>query len=150
MPSVRKLPDDATLLGMADSGMSNKEIAAQYGVTDEAVRLQLSRLGFRRGPARPDHSRYLPWRVRSDHVSDVLARRLRSYSRVQQGRPLSVSEQRLLDEWKQFMDGDNPYGLPLSVHYDRMDDEGFWLEPRQAGDRDYIHPPLETAEEQQA
>ncbi|MGI4764818.1 MAG: hypothetical protein ACRYGP_07095 [Janthinobacterium lividum] len=39
------------------------------------------------------------------------------------------------------MDGDNSYELALSVHYDRKDPEGFWLEPKHPGDRDYVHAP---------
>jgi hypothetical protein len=75
----------------------------------------------------------------------VIARRLRAYSKRQQGKPLSDTESRLLDDWMKFMDGGNSLGIPLSVHYDRSDDEGFWLEPRQPGDRDYISPPVAPA-----
>jgi hypothetical protein len=70
-----------------------------------------------------------------------MARRLRAYSRRQQGYPLDATEGRLLDEWIDYMDGGNTWGVPLSVHYERTDPEGFWLEPRRDGDRDYISPP---------
>jgi hypothetical protein len=75
----------------------------------------------------------------------VLARRLRAYSKRQQGRKLLTSEARLLDEWIQFMEGGNAAGLPLAVHYDRTDAQGFWLEARRPGDRDFIHPPPEAS-----
>lgn len=142
MASAKKLPDDETLLQLArDEGLTNQQIGDRYGTTGEAVRQQLAKLDFRRGPERPSHAHYLPWRIRADHVGDVLARRLRAYSKRQQGRKLSPTEDRLLDEWLKWMDGANPWGIAMSVHYDRMDGDGFWLEARQPGDRDYISPP---------
>lgn len=141
MPSARKLPDPDVLMKHVDEGQTNAEIGQRYGVTGEAVRQALASVGFRRAPERPNHTHYIPWRLRSDHAGDVIARRLRAYSKQRQGKQLSDTERRLLLEWQRFMDGDNSYGIPLSVHYDRTDEEGFWLEPRQAGDRDYISPP---------
>jgi hypothetical protein len=140
MASVRKLPEDTELLRLAESGLTNREIGDQHGTTGEAVRQALARMGYTRD-TRPTHAYYLPWRIRSDHAGDVLARRLRAYSKRQQGKPLTETEGRLLDEWIRFMDGGNALGVPLSVHYERSDDEGFWLEPRRNGDRDFISPP---------
>ena len=146
MPSPKKLPDGEVLVEQAVSGLSNLDIADRYGVTAEAVRQSLVKADYHRPRQRPSHAYYLPWRVRADHVGDVLARRLRAYSKRQQGRKLTVSEARLLDEWIRFMEGDNTTGLALSVHYDRTDDQGFWLEARQPGDRDFIHPPPNQAD----
>jgi len=146
MASAKKLPEDSVLIDHAQSGMTNREIGEMYGVTGEAVRQALVRAGYQReGSDRPSHAYYLPWRLRGDHVGDVLARRLRAYSKRQQGKSLNEQELRLLDEWVKFMEGGNSLGVPLSVHYSRTDEEGFWLEPRQAGDRDYISPPVEAA-----
>ena len=143
MASVRRLPEASVLQEHVERGETNREIAEHYGVTGEAVRQALVRDGIARPDSaqRPSHAHYVPWRLRGDHVNDVLARRLRSYSKHQQGRQLSETESRLLDEWMKFMEGDNSLGLPLSVHYDRNDEEGFWLEARKPGDRDYICPP---------
>jgi hypothetical protein len=145
MASVKRLPADPVLIEHAESGLTNREIGELYGTSGEAVRQALQRAGYQRPDARPSHSFYLPWKVRADHVGDVLARRLRAYSKRQQGKPLSETENRLLDDWIKFMEGANDYGIPLSVHYGRNDDEGFWLEPRQPADRDFIAPPLEAA-----
>lgn len=143
MASVRRLPSADLLREHVERGETNREIGERYGVSGEAVRQALGRYGVERPDAsrRPNHAHYVPWRLRGDHVNDVLARRLRSYSKRQQGRQLSETESRLLDEWLKFMDGDNSLGVALSVHYDRNDDEGFWLAPREARDRDYISPP---------
>lgn len=146
MASARKLPQDDVLISHVQSGMTNRDIGNMYGTSGEAVRQALARAGYEREEhlRRPSHAQFIPWKLRGDHIGDVLARRLRSYSKHKQGKALSEQEERLLDGWIKFMDGANSYGIPLSVHYSRADEEGFWLEPRQPGDRDYISPPLET------
>jgi hypothetical protein len=136
----KKLPDDKTLARLVKQGLTNKAIGELYGATGEAVRQKLLALGLRQ-QERPSHAQYLPWRIRADHVGHVLARRLRAYSKRQQLIELSEIESRRLDEWLKFMDGGNRWGLPMSVHYDRNDPDGFWLEPRAATDRDYIAAP---------
>lgn len=142
MASAKKLPPfDVLLEHVERDRMSNREIADRYGVTGEAVRQALEKGGFRRPTTRPSHAHYIPWKVRADHVGDKLARRLRAYSKRQQGKPLTDTESRLLDAWIRFMEGENADGIPLSVHYDRNDEEGFWLEARAPGDRDFISPP---------
>lgn len=144
--SGQKLPSGDALMKHVQDGLSNKQIGMMYGTTPEAVRMALAKLGVKNGPGKNDHSHYLPWRLRADHVSDPLARRLRSYSRRQQGMELTAGDARLLDEWITFMEGGNPWKVKLSVHYDRLDPDGFWLEPEKPGDRDYISPPSEAAE----
>ena len=54
---------------------------------------------------------------------------------------MTASEERLLDAWIIFMEGGNSQKLQLSVHYERTDEQGFWLEARKPGDRDHISPP---------
>lgn len=141
MPAVRKLPPLKKLVELAErDGLTNQQIADRYGTTSEAVRQAFAKADIHRTPARPSHARFLPWRIRADHVSDILARRLRTYSRIEQGLDVNETDRRLTEEWVKFMEGNNSYGLPLSVHYNRNDPDGFWLEPRQEGDRDFISP----------
>ena len=141
-PPHKRLPDCDQLRKLVGDGKTRKEIAEMYGVSYESARQALLSCGIEPQRERADMRHYLPWRHRrADHESNVLASRLRSYAKEQQGRPLTESEARLLDEWKQFMDGANRWGLPFSVHYAREDDDGFYLEPRRPGDRDYISPP---------
>lgn len=144
---VRRTPDRETLLALAEQELSNKEIAEKYGVTTEAVRQAYLREGLTppKAGSRMRHQDFIPWKhIRSDHAGDMLVRRLRYYSKRMQGKPLRNQESRLLDDWLAFMDGENRWGVPLSVHYSRT--EGFWLEPRQPGDRNYIHPPASGQE----
>lgn len=141
MAAPGKLPPFEKLMEHVNDGLINREIAELYEVTPEAVRQALARGGFIRSAGKPSHTRWLPWRLRATHNGDVLVKRLRAYSKRQQGIALGESEERLLDEWVKFMEGDNSLGVPLSVHYDRMDDEGFWLEPRQPSDDGVVSPP---------
>ena len=143
MSSGRKLPADPELIRLADQ-LSTCEIGERFGTSGEAVRQALQKAGYVKN-TRPTHGYYIPWTIRADHSGHVLARRLRSYSKRQQGKPLTDTENRLLDEWLVYMDGGNSWGVPLSVHYDRNDDEGFWLAPRRAGDRHYVAPPVVVA-----
>lgn len=140
-----RLPARDVLVELHNSGLSNKEIGVRYGTTTEAVRLALKRAGVQMPRMRNDHAHYLPWRLRADHTHDIIARRLRSYSKREQGVVLPEDEARKLERWEEFMNGDNPYGVKLAVHYDRTDPEGFWLEPRRDTDRDYISPPPHAA-----
>lgn len=138
----KKLPDCGRLQELADEGKTTQEVADEYGVTYEAARQAFARCGIERPRLRNDYRHYLPWRpIRANHQRSVLAIRLRSYAKEQQGKALKDHEPRLLDEFKRFLDGENRWGLEMSVHYDMDDPDGFWLEPRRPGDRDYISPP---------
>lgn len=141
MTMARKLPDIETLKGHVAAGLTNRQIATLYGVTPEAVRLALQKEGILNGPGRNDHSKYVPWRIKASHARHSLLNYLRLASRREQRIPLSSAEDRRLDAWMAYMDGGNPFGVPLSVHYGQDDEDGFWLAPRQAGDRNYISPP---------
>lgn len=141
--SSRRLPSCEVLREHIAAGMTKRAIAERYGVTPEAVRQQFVKCEIEAPRERPTHSHYVPWRLRADHVGHIHARRLRLYSKVQQGIRISDVNQRQLQEWTEWMDGANAAGVPLAVHYDRTDSEGFWVEPRQPGDRDYISPPIE-------
>jgi hypothetical protein len=136
-----RLPDISVVLKLLADGMSNRQIGERYEVSGEAVRLALKRHGVQLPRLRNNHAQYIPWHVRSDHANDALVCRLRIYSKHRQGIPLSERDQKILDDFEAFMNGANVYELELSVHYDRTDLEGFWLAPKVAGDRDYIHAP---------
>lgn len=142
MARNRRLPSTEVLRTLIAEGKSNTEIGQKYGVTAEAVRLMCKREGIEREPTRTDHSRYLPWRVQSNHTGDSLAKNLRRYSKDAQGEQLRPEDAEKLEIFKRFMDGDNDLGVPLSVNYSRKD--GFWVQRSVAGDRDYIHPPAES------
>ena len=140
-PRNRKLPSLEVLLALVNEGLSNTQIGARYGASGEAVRQQLKMHGIIRDHGRTMHGEYMPWRVRSNHQNHILAKRLRAYSKRQQGTPLTEDEEKLLDQWIEYMSGANPTGAPLAVHYDINDADGFWLELQVPGDHDFIHPP---------
>lgn len=142
MPAPKRLPeDDNELIALAEAGLTNQEIAERYGLkAGESVRLRFLKIGYIK-PTRRVHRDYIPWQVRHDHQGKHLAKCLRAYSSQQQGRQLSEKDSRMLDKWLKFVNGGNPWGLPLAVHYDYQDDEGFWMEPRRPGDKDYVSSP---------
>lgn len=143
MASNKKLPDCTTLAEHARNKMTRKEISLLYGVTPEAVRQAFIACGIEYETQKPNYSRFIPWRVRADHVGHPMHKMLRRYAKKQLGREMRPNEERLLEKWIKMMEGENYTSLPLSVHYNRMDDDGFWLEPKRPEDRDFIHPPAE-------
>lgn len=145
MAYSRRLPGPDKLRKHVEDGLTNRQIGELYGVSGESVRQQLERNGIQRPRRHPDHSKYLPWTIRADHAGNLIANRLRSYSKQQQRLPLSSSAERLLEEWKSWMDGGNRWGVPMSVCYSQDERDGFWIQPRQPGDEHYIHIPRQTA-----
>lgn len=143
-PSVRKLPGADVLQRHVDDGMTNVAIGEMYGVTGEAVRQALERAGISRPDSQPRIQYNLPWRMRVHHQRHRLARLLRNYEKQKRGLELPPSKATELEQWKHWMDGGNPKGLPLSVHYDLHREEGFYLKARQPGDYDYISPPVDS------
>jgi hypothetical protein len=68
-----------------------------------------------------DHSAVRPWRVKIEHVGDGIEHRLYDYSRRKQGRKLSASAERLLDDFLAFLTEHN-----VVVDYDPDTARG-WL-----------------------
>lgn len=140
-----KLPPDDELARLVREGKTVGEIAALYSASRQGVDFRLNKAGIRRDVRpRQDHQHYIPWEgMRSNHrsLTNPFYRCLLLYSRRQQGVELKPADQAVLDLWLAYMDGDNGWRRKFAVHYDRDDDQGFWLEPWQEGDRDYVHPP---------
>lgn len=136
----RRLPDEATVRNLVEEGMSDRDIASRYEVSPEAVRKFRHRYGIERPSAHADHSAYIPWKVKASHAQHPLVRRLREYSRQQQGLPLTEVEQQRVENFLLFLRGGNDLRLPLVVTYDRDRAEGFALEPARPGES-VIRPP---------
>jgi hypothetical protein len=97
MPAPRKLPDNNVLLKMREQGMTYAEIAEEYGTTGGAVYWRLRDAGGVQ--TRPDHSRYLPWKVKKDHSHARPAVLLRYLSRRDQGDVIPEAKSRQVDKW---------------------------------------------------
>ncbi|MFC7979550.1 hypothetical protein ACFUT3_30495 [Streptomyces cinereoruber] len=77
--------------------MTYEQIAEKYGVTKGAVYLQLR--DSKQTSKRKDHSKYIPWTVKTSHAQARPNAMLRLYSRRAQGETLPEVKARMLDKW---------------------------------------------------
>lgn len=129
------------------SGMSQKDIATDYGVSRSAVAQAVARFGL----TRREHIRYdreIPWTVAREHDGSVIVRRLRTLARIDRGLPVSADSRRYAEQLAQWMRENQ-----VVVQYTR--DRGFAFVPAREGvDSGYIRKPdwlleLEAAEQRQ-
>ncbi|MDL5204925.1 hypothetical protein [Streptomyces sp. ALI-76-A] len=85
------------LRSLRAQGMTYEQIGEMYGVTKGAVYLQLRDAKISK--ARPDHSRYIPWTVKTEHAQARPNAMLRLYSRREQNDPIPAVKERMLDKW---------------------------------------------------
>ncbi|MEV7589696.1 hypothetical protein AB0O42_05420 [Streptomyces sp. NPDC089922] len=78
--------------------MTYEEIAEKYGVTKGAVYWQLSAAG--QVKQRPDHKRFIPWKVKTEHAHARPAMMLRLLSRKESGdETIPDVKLRMLAKW---------------------------------------------------
>jgi hypothetical protein len=77
--------------------MTYEEIAFLYGVTKGAVYWQLQDAGLTK--VRPDHSKYIPWKIKTEHQHTKPVTMLRLHSRREQGDEIPAVKARMLDKW---------------------------------------------------
>jgi hypothetical protein len=97
MPAPRQLPTSDVLRQLRAQGKTYEEIGDMYGVTKGAVYWQLRDAGLAK--TRPDHSKYIPWKIRTDHAHAKPATMLRLHSRREQGDTIPAVKARMLDKW---------------------------------------------------
>lgn len=97
MPAPRRLPSSDVLRADRQKGLTYEEIGEKYGVTKGAVYLQLRDAKISK--PRPDHSKYIPWTVKTEHAQARPNGMLRLYSRREQGEKLPAVKERMLDKW---------------------------------------------------
>jgi hypothetical protein len=85
------------LRALRQKGKTYEEIGDMYGVTKGAVYWQLQEAGLTR--SRPDHSKYLPWKIKSEHAHAKPATMLRLHSRREQGDTIPPVKARMVDKW---------------------------------------------------
>lgn len=128
MGAPRILPDNATLIRWAESGMTHEQIAEEvYRTTGHRVaRSTVSVALHRAGVAKrlPRYEREIPWVVKSQHAMSYPARMLRDLGRIRAGNPLPAEEKERFDSWwKYIVDED------VVVCYDP--DNGFFYAPNE-------------------
>lgn len=79
-------------------GVTYKQIAEQYGVTETAVYLRLKADGLA-GDQKVSHKELIPWVVKGEHHHAHPALMLRVLSRERQGLGNSQPRKRMLDKW---------------------------------------------------
>lgn len=131
----RKLPDDDELRRLREvEGMSVREIATEYGASYEAVRLRFKGMGV---AATKTHLKYdMPWSIRPDHNNHAILKEWKKWKRRELGAAKTQAESDSVDLWVAFMEGNNSFGVPLSIGYDRS--EGFFVRRRRVGDKDFL------------
>jgi hypothetical protein len=97
MPAPRQLPTSDVLRSLRSQGKTYEEIGEMYGVTKGAVYWQLRDAGLAK--ARPDHSKYIPWKVKTEHAHAKPVTMLRLHSRREQGDTIPEVKARMLDKW---------------------------------------------------
>ena len=121
-------PDDDTLRRLVNvEHKTDREIGDRYGVTRQTVSYWRRRVGLdkARGPML-NHKDYLPWSIRGEDHGDSIAKRLREYSSMKQGKALKEEDQKRLDKFLLFLQEEN-----VVVDYDR--ERGFMLRRRTRG-----------------
>lgn len=98
MAAPRLLPDRTTLERLRRQGVTYKEIAEMYGVTDVAVYFRLKDDGLTKD-RRVSHKDLIPWKVKREHQHAHPALMLRVLSRRRQGLPNSPARDAMLDRW---------------------------------------------------
>lgn len=103
MPAPRLLPSNEELSRLVEQGLTHQQIADYWEgktgvrVSRSTVSVALSRAGLTREAMR--YREELPWKVRTDHLTQYQARMLRLLGRRRQGGELTDDEDSRLDAW---------------------------------------------------
>lgn len=103
MPAPRLLPSNDELRRLVDQGYTHQQIAQHIldttgtRVSRSTVSVALSRAGLTRETMR--YREELPWKVKTEHLTQYQARMLRLLGRRRQGVDLTDDEDSRLDAW---------------------------------------------------
>lgn len=133
MARPRTIPPIGELIKMSEDGHSHAEIAA---IVSQHLGVPVARstisAAFHRAGVSSNAQRYsqeLPWRVRSQHLSQYPARMLRLLGRQRAGLELAPGDEKRLERWLAILDRDREV-----VGYDPNTIEGFWYVPRRGSE----------------
>lgn len=124
MPRPRNLPDVTELRKLLEQGLTHLQIAAAFGVTEQAVSNQVRLHGLQ--PMPPRYADTVPWVVAKDHRTQYALRMLRLYGKQKSGQVLKPGELAALERFQSRLDGSNTV-------IDYADDIGFYLTERREG-----------------
>jgi hypothetical protein len=128
-------PPNAWLKARLAEGLTYREIAERWNresggqvTTTGAVKTLVSRQGLANRAHR--WIEFLPWVVRTEHLTHYHAKMLRLLARTERDLSISDPEQRMLDMWHERM------GPDKVVAYDRDTEDGFFVVARKPVDGD--------------
>ena len=138
--SMAKIVDEGEARRWIEEGRTYKWMAEEtlrkYNVEITPVSFShlRCRLGIERRITRDDT--LIPWDVKVEHRWDFILAMLRAEGRIRAGQPLTG---RLIQKHASFMEDLKERNLV--VYYDPDTPEGFFLVPREEGDKDIIRQP---------
>jgi hypothetical protein len=141
MPTVRKLPDTATLRRLRGQGWTQKQIAHTYGATESAVWKALQRAGYIEPQV--TYKEILPWDVAEAHKATAVMERFRSIVKKRKGVVLRQEEETLLTRWLKDLEANE---LVVAYHPEAPANSasskgGFYYVPKTADDDWIIRRP---------
>lgn len=141
MPTVRKLPDTATLRRLRNQGWTQKRIAESYGASESAVFKALQRAGYI--DPQVTYKDILPWDIAEPHKATAIMERFRSIVKQRKGTVLRPEEERLLNQWLKDLEVND---LVVTYHPEAPANSastkgGFYYVPRTADDDWIIRRP---------
>lgn len=141
MPAIRKLPDSMTLRRMRTQGLTQKEIADTYGVSESAVWKALKRAGYTESMA--TYKDILPWEIDDYHKATAIMERFRSIVRQRHGGALLPEDERKLEAWLRDLEANELVVNyhPLAPANDASSKGGFYYVPKEADDDWIIRRP---------
>lgn len=142
MPAIKKLPDSATLRRLRASGLTQKDIAKSYGVSDSAVWKALMRAGYAEPQA--TYKDILPWDIADEHKTTAVMDRFRSLVKQQNGGVLRREDEVLLNRWLHDLEVN---GLVVNYHPEAPANSastkgGFYYVPKSPDDDWIIRRPI--------
>lgn len=141
MPTVRKLPDSATLRRLREEGWTQRRIAEEFEVTDGAVWKALQRAGYI--DPLPTYKDVLPWEIDDEHKAVAIMERFRSIVKQKKGVPLRPDEEYQLNRWlRELKEND----LVVNYHPEAPPNSastkgGFYYVPKEPTDKWIIREP---------
>lgn len=141
MPTVRKLPDTATLRRLRTQGWTQKQIAESYGATESAVWKAMQRAGYIEPQV--TYKEILPWDIAEAHKATAIMERFRSIVKQRKGAALRQEEEMLLQRWLRDLEANE---LVVAYHPEAPANSasskgGFYYVPKSADDDWIIRRP---------
>lgn len=130
-------PDDDTLRRLVEEGLTDREIGARYGVSDETARYYRKRAGIEKDSA-PHVSRrgFIPWTLNTKkrHHNTREAKALRALDARMKGDPVNADQEQRLDsvlkdlkEYNYVLDYDYEDGFVLRDRDPQLDRPDDWV-----------------------